>query len=72
MADKEKGNPANAQTLGCYRILKNSARAVKEFGPRFNAEYLHSALENKTPNEFEAKRFRENQKNSLCDSLIIG
>lgn len=45
-----------------WSTVEEVARAVKEFVPRFNAEYLHSALGYKTPNEFEAKWFRENQK----------
>lgn len=45
-----------------WTTVEEVARAVKQFGPRFNAEYLHSALGYETPNEFEAKWFRENQK----------
>lgn len=45
-----------------WTTVEEVARAVKEFTPQFNAGYLHSALEYKTPNEFEAKWFRENQK----------
>jgi putative transposase len=45
-----------------WTTVEEVARAVKEFAPRFNTEYLHSALEYKTPNEFEAKWFAENQK----------
>ena len=69
-------NPkGNADTERLIRTLKEEllwlrewitveevARAVKEFAPKFNAEYLHSALGYKTPDEFEAKWFRENQK----------
>ena len=42
--------------------VEEAARAVKEFAPKFNAEYLHSALGYKTPDEFEKQWFAKNQK----------
>jgi len=69
-------NPkGNADTERLIRTLKEEllwlrewasveevARAVKEFAPKFNAEYLHSALGYKTPDEFEKQWFAQNQK----------
>lgn len=69
-------NPkGNANTERLIRTLKEEllwlrewitveevARAVKEFAPQFNAEYLHSTLGYKTPDEFEKQWFAQNQK----------
>ena len=45
-----------------WTTVEEVAQAAKEFVPNFNAGYLHSALEYKTPDKFEAEWFRENQK----------
>lgn len=45
-----------------WTSVEEVARAVKQFGPQFNAEYLHSALGYKTPNDFEKQWFIQNQK----------
>jgi putative transposase len=45
-----------------WATVEEVGQAVKEFAPRFNAEYLHSAIGYKTPNEFEKQWFGQNQK----------
>lgn len=45
-----------------WTTVEEVARAVKEFAPKFNAEYLHSAIGYKTPDEFEKQWFAQNQK----------
>ena len=45
-----------------WSSVEQLAQAVERFVEYFNAQYLHSALGYKTPNEFEKLWFAENQK----------
>ncbi len=45
-----------------WTSVEEVAKAMPEFAADFNANYRHSAIGYKTPNEFEKQWFRENQK----------
>ena len=48
-----------------WKTVEEVSSAIGKYAEHFNEQYLHSALNYKTPNEFEKQWFRENKQKTL-------